>query len=779
MAYKSKYTGKQVDEGLDLAFNSQERIDTAIRNLVNGAPETLDTLKEVAEYIASDESRAADILQSLANLAKKDEELQTALGEEVASSEQMYEDLLSSITTATNAMRSSTPVFDRVVTGDVTLTMGSATTNYTVVYLEDKKRFAALNAGKYWQNWEAWGKYPSVVSYGPAPAVGKIYIMGKALYVWSGSSLNEIGDFDDIKKSIEHNTGAIANNVQAIDLLAEGLETKAPKVGYAPDLKVNFAKELVGRGVAKPQEIGTIRPTGLISIGDGNATIEKVKGKSVVWNQLYKTNAATQTIGGITFTREGENWRVNGVAENDVNFDLNSSGLPIIVGHTYVSLGSTNKVLFRDAWWSHFGSDGVFVCKKGDKWRPSLRVLAGTEVRNELITPRLIDLTQMFLAGNEPTTIEEFYARKPLGVSNEYNEGEIISYDAQELKSVGFNAWDEEWEVGGLANGEPSNTNSQIRSKNFTPCVGGQDYYGYMGWSSENFLHLAFYDANKQFIENRGCNRNVVESPDNAAYFKVYTTHECGYGNVYKGDICINLSHSGYRNGEYVPYEDDIWRLPDVKSIKDKDGNQLFPYGLLSAGNVYDEITATKAVKRVGVVDMGTLTWFTQSTTNGQTRFLADVIGIKRPLQSSVMGNVLTPKYQTLTADKVYLENVGISVDIEKYKAISLYDPAYTDVTTFMQAMQGVMLYYELAEPIEVDLPEPLNLTYDAWDFGTEEVIAEGATTPLNADIVYQFNAVDRIRENTEKNKKLEKEFAELKAQLTQLTQVSNENSNA
>jgi hypothetical protein len=85
-----------------------------------------------------------------------------------------------------------------------------------------------------------------------------------------------------------------------------------------------------------------------------------------------------------------------------------------------------------------------------------------------------------------------------------------------------------------------------------------------------------------------------------------------------------------------------------------------------------------------------------------------------------------------------------------------------------------------LSNPIEVDLPEPLNMTYEAWDFGTEELVAEGKTTPLNADIVYQFNAVDRIRENTAKNQALEEELAELKAQLTQLTQVTNdENSNA
>jgi hypothetical protein len=67
-------------------------------------------------------------------------------------------------------------------------------------------------------------------------------------------------------------------------------------------------------------------------------------------------------------------------------------------------------------------------------------------------------------------------------------------------------------------------------------------------------------------------------------------------------------------------------------------------------------------------------------------------------------------------------------------------------------------------------------MTYEAWDFGTEELVAKGATTPLNADIVYQFNAVDRIRENTAKNEELVKRIEALEAMITQLTaQTTNE----
>lgn len=52
-------------------------------------------------------------------------------------------------------------------------------------------------------------------------------------------------------------------------------------------------------------------------------------------------------------------------------------------------------------------------------------------------------------------------------------------------------------------------------------------------------------------------------------------------------------------------------------------------------------------------------------------------------------------------------------------------------------AMSGVMLYYELAEPIETTITPPLDLTYKVADFGTEESIAEGKSTPFIGIIKY------------------------------------------
>jgi hypothetical protein len=330
-------------------------------------------------------------------------------------------------------------------------------------------------------------------------------------------------------------------------------------------------------------------------------------------------------------------------------------------------------------------------------------------------------------------------------VSDDYNEGEIISYDAQELKSVGFNAF----------NGT------------YAKVIGGQQYHALGNITSIGFTTELGGETTEVTLDSEG----------------MFTPSENGYVYAEGTDICIHLTHT-YTPEHTTEYEEDTLRLPNIKSIKDKDGNQLFPYGLLSAGSAHDEITATKAVKRIGVVDMGTMTWVRKVTNTSGVEWNCFFTSLTfKPNRPSVGGvaNAISPLYEcapSYALDRAELRNKTYMI---YHSGVSLYlrDDSYTGADALKAALSGVMLYYELAEPIEVDLPEPLNMTYDAWDFGTEELIAEGKTTPLNADIVYQFNAVDRIRENTAKNQALEAELAELKAQLTQLTQVSNENSNA
>lgn len=133
---------------------------------------------------------------------------------------------------------------------------------------------------------------------------------------------------------------------------------------------------------------------------------------------------ATQTKQGVTYTNDG-----NGIITlNGTNtasylcvFILNViKGKP---GHKYMQLGATD-----DGWWNTYGleckwidGDGVghgFTMTNGIMSIPSdvivrdifvsALVYQGYTVSNKTFKPQLFDLTEMYGAGNEPTTVEQF-----------------------------------------------------------------------------------------------------------------------------------------------------------------------------------------------------------------------------------------------------------------------------------------------------------------------------------------------------------------------------------
>lgn len=564
----------------------------------------------------------------------------------------------------------------------------------------------------------------------------------------------------------------------------EGYANKVDRDDYAPKLTSGFSDNLVGRGEATPEVIG-FRPSGVKSILDGTARMDRLKGNTLVWNQRlpYELNKWSGRFGS-TITLE------NGVLTSKSNYPYLRTKWNIPVGNKFVFTADvcinvgTLVVLYNYAQSTSYAAynnleanknvtiSGIFDCKDVG----GICLIAGNQTDAISISRFLVvDLTQMFGAGNEPTTIEEFNARKPLGIDEyAYNEGELISTTADEIKSVGFNAWDEEWENGLLTNSGDMVYPSAIRSKNYIEVIPQATYI--FGCPNKTGNGIAFYDTEKKIIGK------LVPTEPNTAFT---TPAECrymrfdvssSYGNTYNHDICIHLVHTGIRNGQYEPYKE--FRLPlPIKDIKDKDGNQLFPNGLLSAGTAYDEITATKAIKRIGVVDMGSLKWTRYQFSEGYYYFRHDSDDIAIG-NYNVLANLVCAQYATVKTGTGHLITTNTITNYLENGLFLVRDDSYTDADTFKAAMSGVMLYYELAEPIEVDLPEPLNLDYEVSDFGTEEVLSDTRTAPLKADIVYQFNAVDRIRETDITLADLIKRVAALEATNAALVQQINDNSN-
>lgn len=411
----------------------------------------------------------------------------------------------------------------------------------------------------------------------------------------------------------------------------------------------DFATDLTGRREATP-EVFTYRPSaGEQSIKDDNAFIRRVKGNSVVWNQLVHGSTYPNTVNryGLecSVKLNSREITVVGTYANDASTtDRNwytanaltqlSTG---IVGHIYLCRISGNKECSLTLYGWCAGTTDIFdtvilECTSATTLNIALKlplVSDGIQI-NETIIVDIHDLTAMFGAGNEPTA-EEFRALFP-NSGYPYNTGELRNLVCSGIKTVGFN--------------EFNGTYAQVLP-NESYYLGGA--YTSIGFATEI-----------------GGTITAIAIPNN----RLYTPTSVGYIYATGTDICINLHHTGYRDGEYAPYKEVTHALP-LSQITN--GEPLRKAG----GDVYDEVNNDYYIRRVGV----------RSYTTG-----------------------------------------------DKDDAALLTDGTHTN--------------YPLDEPIYTPINTPIDFNYYVEDFGTEEALLQEDSAPFSADIVYQFNATDQIRNN-------------------------------
>lgn len=509
---------------------------------------------------------------------------------------------------------------------------------------------------------------------------------------------------------------------------------------YSGGAWVSQAEDLGGRDEVHAEEF-VFQPTGGadLSIKDCFANINKIKGNTLVWNQLSNNQPSSQDA-GLFFAKDDEDViHINGTTTRSY-FNFNGDFAEMIKNLTigiyllkvdvinnpdqinlrihalngkFVAITNVKDYITD---YSYFCSVTSETIVKGYGFGMSSYGGVGVVFDDVQIRISFCNLTQMFGAGNEPSTVEEFEAMFP-NAYYDYNEGELLSFEGDALKSVGFNAFDGEKAV----------------------VLKGQTYY--LGGTYET---LQFKADGESAVD--------VAVPSD----KLYTPESNGELYATGTDICINLSHSGYRNGEYEPYKEFILPLDFIKTIKDAEGNVMFPEGLRSAGTACDEIVYDetigkyKAIKRIGSVDMGTLTWSTQGGSSAN-RVLSTfgLVSVIKNYASSSVANVLVVGYSADTWNNIYVALTDKTIGSTN-RVFGVQDVAYASSTTeeFKAAMSGKILQYELATPVEVILDD-ISLGYEANDFGTEEIV--GNTTPIipmRADIRYNFNAVDMIRGN-------------------------------
>lgn len=132
---------------------------------------------------------------------------------------------------------------------------------------------------------------------------------------------------------------------------------------------------------------------------------------------------ATQTEYGITFTNNGDgSITVNGTCTNPYYsaYKIKENLDGIISGHKYAILGTgTNmSVSFMASYQGGYiwkVANNIFTLPENEYtgFSSQIRVTAGVSVSNITVKPQIFDLTEMYGAGNEPTTVEEFREKFP------------------------------------------------------------------------------------------------------------------------------------------------------------------------------------------------------------------------------------------------------------------------------------------------------------------------------------------------------------------------------
>lgn len=520
--------------------------------------------------------------------------------------------------------------------------------------------------------------------------------------------------------------------------------------GYYEEMTVGDAEQLVATQFVEDNEPYMFRPTGGSSDVGNRAYIDKIVGGTVAWNQLIKQRESPLTSNGVTSTYNTDGTvTLSGTVTS--SYAETYSTINLVADHVYlysnIILANPNNISFLlQPLNLPIVSPVVKNTSNSSRTNYGIsRVTSGTDLTGIKFKANFFDLTQMF-----GSTIADYIysleqSQAGAGVAwfkklfpkdyYPYNAGELLSVEGlQSHDTVGFNQWDEEWEVGIIDwEGQNANDNTRIRCKNYIPCIDNATYYV----ATPVGVQLMYYDENKNFIGHQEYSKKntTFEPMSGSHYMRFYLYGQSGvdYGTTYKNDICINLSWSGYRNGEYEPYEKHSYPLDSSLTLRG------IPK-LDASNNLYydgDEYTSDGTVKRkYGIVDLGSLDW----EYNSDYDFMLSRVSGKK----SGHANLLCQRYN-LDPKKVWMQGSdGVYGGNTQNNTIYVKDLNFTDPLTFKEAMQGVMLVYELATPT-TETAEPFQHIQIVDDFGTEEFVSTGIV-PVGHKTRYPANLRDKLQ---------------------------------
>lgn len=439
--------------------------------------------------------------------------------------------------------------------------------------------------------------------------------------------------------------------------------------------------------------------------------LAKKLGNTVAVNQLVNpaNYEADKTEGGVTFEKQDDGRIKITVASspaNAVRFRVTNVNV-FTLGHKYLfslqnnyGAGKLNVMIANTTYSSiAVGSDNLYDTiwqAVGDvtQWAFIVNVRAGCATGTYYVRPISSDLDRWFGSTDRiPSDLlshPENWGRYYTGLLD-YEPGTLESADGSILTSIGRNCFDGELEGGSYnpSTGAKITNANAVRSKNLIPCIPNETYYFRSATAlPAQVFYVVFFDAQGNFVgANINGYYNATKTIPANAHFMGFWAGSASYPVT---DTSRKFTISLYYSGE-IGYDEDY----DYSVLAEVDtGSEA----LRSAGAVADEKTPDGTItRRVGVVDLGTLTWEKQGS-----QFRCSLSSIKL-IPNYTVANLACAKYTAVTTSVITSSSPDkvIAARDASVGGLRVYDTAYSsgDAAAFKTAMSGVYLYYELATP--------------------------------------------------------------------------------
>ena len=373
------------------------------------------------------------------------------------------------------------------------------------------------------------------------------------------------------------------------------------------------------------------------------------------------------------------------------------------------------------------------------------QILSGEKARDNIF-----DLTQMF--GTEIANYAYILEQTTTGTGvswfnrlfpkpyYSHNAGELMSVNTSAHKMRGFNAWDEQWEVGRISTSTGEVTSAAgIRSKNYIPVIPNASYY----IKSPQLIYIIAYDADKKYLRYASYYQNQMFTPGaDVCYIKFYMVDITTYSN----NICINLSWDGERDGEYEAYQEYLYPLDESLTLNgipklasdnslyydgdtyESDGKVTRKYGIYT-------FTGTEAWAKFS---SDSTAWYITPNTSGMTNARYEN-GIM-VLSDAFLGRSSNGGAAYSSDGDIWLQSTS------SYPRLYICSDSASTVEDMKALTVGKKVLYPLATPT-IETANPYTNPQFVDDFGTEEYVdyavsqnLREVSVPVGHDTVYNSN---------------------------------------